>query len=311
MKTLKISLLSIILLSVAVSCNNSSKGSSSQNETEPMLTAYHYEIEDVGDGWNLGKVFLAFENIGSTWVPLNRPETRNSGVAYGVEDAYIETQEGENYSIRVYSDFSKFAKAEGGAQKTENWISFSSMPPIPPGFRVSEGLTFYEDGGYAWGRYVLEFRFAKAAHPTVVVFPTKPEWNIDLANVPGELSMPVASIEEDIPSISSLEGTILVDEEDKLQITIGRCIHGYIELIVKNRDKFNSSIIESYFPAMASYTGGKITYKVPQRFNPNLIGPDQTVTYSVSIPLFEDETSHVAIYWSDRDYDLVSTADCH
>jgi len=243
-----------VLLTVLASCstNSSKKDTFDRSSNEPTLIAYEYKVKDIGDGWNLGTLKLAFENTKDYFVPDRKG--RDSW-GYSVGDAYVETKEGKTYSIRVYNNYSKFSKADGSADKRENYISLD-MPKIPPGFRIFMWRTETE---YAGGNYILEFRFAKAAHPTTIVFPNKPEWNISLSKVPANLQMPVASSSAMIKSIASLKGKVLLDPKGKLLVTIGDCNQSNIYIVAQNRDSLDSASETIYFPAVAYfYTGDDI-----------------------------------------------------
>lgn len=295
--------LAYIMVFLLTSCGGSNKTAADRSEYEPSLIAYGYQVKDVGGGFSLGTLYLAFENTKSRFVPIG-----SSSWGYSVEDAYVETQEEKTYPIRVYADYGKFAKAEGNAQSTDNYISLS-MPSMPPGFRINKWMS--ASNGNAGGNYVLEFRFATIAHPTKIVFPNKTEWNIVLNEVPNNLSMPIASSAENIPSLASFNGKVLLDNKDKLLITLGKCKiksgTGYIEVVSYNRDNFYAQAEIINFPALAHVENGEVTYIDTRRINPN-VGPGQTVVEDVWS--FNQSSDYVIFYWSDGAYDVAKISGC-
>jgi len=302
MKNLAFFLTSIMLF-LLTSCGGSNKTAADLSEDEPSLVAYGYQVKDVGDGMSLGTLYLAFENTKSRFVPIG-----SSRRGYSVEDAYVETQEGKTYPIKVYADYGSFAKAAGNAQSNDNYISLS-MPSMPPGFRIYKWMD--SSAGKAGGNYVLEFRFATIANPTKIVFPNKTEWNILLNEVPNNLLMPIASSAENIPSLTSFDGKVLLDNKDKLLISLGKCKvksgTGYIEVVSYNRDNFYSQAEIITFPALAYVENGEVTYIDTRRINPN-VGPGQTVVEDIWG--FKQSSDYVIFYWRDGTYDVAKISGC-
>jgi hypothetical protein len=296
--------LTFILLILLTSCGNDNKAEVDRSEYEPSLIAYGYEATDVGNGWNLGALHLAFENTKDYLVPVG-----SSRWGYSVEDGYVETQEGKTYPIRVYADYSKFAKSDGSAQSSENYIDLN-MPKIPPGFRVYKWRT---ENYKAGGNYIVEFKFALAAHPTAIIFPNKPAWNITLSKVPDNLQMPFPPSSENIKSLASFNGVVLLDDPGKLLITLGDCKtqgplgSGLIDVVSQNRDTFDSAAEIINFPALSMIGEGDMTYKKSERINP-YVGPGQTITQEVWG--FSNDSRYVIFYWDSDRYDVAKIEGC-
>ena len=278
--------------------------------TEPELVAYGYTAEDVGDGWYQGTVRLWFENPGDAVVPPDLPP--RSCCSFDVRDAYVETEEGKTYPADVTSDL-EFGYSEGV-------IDLRTMPGLPPGFRVVEGLTDVqrvEARDYPWGRYTVWFKYSQASHPTAVVFPSKPEWRIDLAEaVREEPATPTDQPASNLDSIAALEGRVLLDDPGRLLITLGKSVvvaeedgqAGYISFAAVNRDSLDQDTVIVPFPARGFVVRNRELWFLDETTTIT-VGPGQEK--EGRIKLFSSapgETTHVILYWPDGTCEVYSTA---
>jgi hypothetical protein len=278
--------------------------------TEPELGAYGYTIEDVGDGWYEGTVRLWLENSGDTVVLPESPPRRCCSI--DVQDAYVETEEGKTYPAEVISEL-EFGHSEG-------IIDLRAVPAIPPGFRAVSGLTDVERveaRDYAWGQYVVKFKYSQASHPIAIVFPAKPEWRIDLGEaVRGEPTTATDLPASEFEPIQALDGRVLLDDPERLLITLGSPVvvaeeegqAGYISFTAVNRDQLDQDTVVVPFPARGSVVRNRELWFL-----------DDTTTVSVGpgqekegrIKLFTSapgETTHVILYWPDGTCEVYSTA---
>lgn len=281
------------------------------SETEPKLLAYQYEVKDGGEGWNLGTVHLAFENTRKVMIPPGFPP-RESG-NYDVHDAYVETQEGKTYPAKVTASWGMSGDING-------LIDFRPVPGIPPGFRATLGTTVL-DRTLNWGRQVVEFKFAQAAHPTVIKFPSRPDWDINLSKVTkSDIQTPTDLPLNSFKSINSLEGTVLLDQPDKLLVTLGKCVRepdgwangpsAYITYKVVNRDKFDEISGSFQLPALADFFQAQMWYHQASTIKVK-VGPGQTVEDKLWLFSWsKGNTVFEIFYWSDSRYDVVNASDC-
>ena len=168
-----------------------------------------------------------------------------------LNNAFVETQEGVTYSATVIADYGFISYSEGE-------IDLRPMPGIPPGFRVEEGFSAIGGDYIPWGGIIVEFKFAQAAHPTFVKFPTMPDWTIDLAEATrSDLKMPTELPVSGFESINALHGTVLLDDPGKALVTLDKCIlafnKGYLTYTVVNRDQFDETNAKIQFPGMVHF----------------------------------------------------------
>lgn len=275
------------------------------SESDPTLIAYGYEVKDAGDGWNVGTLRLAFENTSDVMVPSD-PPPRSKGY-YNVNNAFVETQEGKTYPVKVIADYGLLSYSEGE-------IDLRAMPGIPPGFRLEGGFSSIGGTYVMWGRLIVEFKFAQVAHPTVIKFPTRPDWTINLAEAAkSDLEMPTDLPVSSFKSINALNGTVLLNEPGKLLVTLGRCVlvrdKGYLTYTAVNRDQLDEISANVQFPAYASLRKGQIDYERTTTIEIK-VGPGQTEENRLYVFSLSDATTHLILYQPDGEYDVYTTGDC-
>lgn len=204
------------------------------------LVGYRYTVEDVGNGWNQGVVYLAWENRGQG---LLGAETTN------LSDGVVETSEGVTYPL------------EAGSQ-------VPGMALIPPGFRVEAGDA------------AIRFRFAYAAHPTVVTF-TGTDTRIDLTGLDNALPLGfIGSDRSGFRRLSDLMGHVVLDEPGKARATVGAWDCGwnwkaqlYVE--IENLDLYQEASIKVSVPGVAILDGVANSLVNEREYS---VGPGQKVS---------------------------------
>lgn len=210
------------------------------------MIGYNYTLTDVGDGWNEGKVYLAFENISGEFV---------GGEDVDISGGIVETQEGKSYPTEWRS------QAEFAGGPASGFDFFSGIPKIvPPHFRWTQ--VYLHGVGNTPEVFFLKFRSAVAAHPLRIVFPSRPDLNLDLASSQLSLAFPAeSSILSSAKPISALAGKVLADDPAGLRVTLNGTgfynVNGYLGLFlgytVTNNDKLDSHKISVTSPFMAYF----------------------------------------------------------
>lgn len=273
----------------------------------PRLIPYKYKL-DSGDGWNYWTVYFGFENNKDTMQPPELPP-RSYGY-FDAKDAFIETQEGKTYPVSVMC-------TNRGINKADE-IDLRAMPGIPPGFRTMGEIE------YAWGNCHLYFKAAQAAHPTVIKFPSNPDWVINLAEVP-PLPIPTDLYVSNAKPISTFEGKIVLDEPGKLLVTLGKCVlerssyddggyvtQGYMTYTAINRDQLDEVTAEVQFlPPRALFEEEYVWYG-PALTEQISINPGQTLQYRVPLFAFRRpyKAGYLVVYQTDGKYEIYIADDC-
>ena len=173
------------------------------------MTPIFYNVtinEDSNPSWNKGYVQVAYKNLSDKMLVLSVSDLENK-VSNAAKGAYVETREGKNYDAYYLSVDSMRDRGGDLFYKIPNQCVEelrlnsshhkatinNSFPKIyvPPSYILVKYLQhvysaadqkFYYLGNCFAG--TLEFTFAKAAHPTRLIFPNAPEWNVELDTVP-------------------------------------------------------------------------------------------------------------------------------
>lgn len=281
---------------------------------EPDLIVVSYVSQEAGDGWNNGRVSLAFENQDEEYLPSPFPLESVGAGYYDTRDAYVETVEGKTYPVEVSSHGEDNFTRKGR-------IDISRLPPIPPGFTIEGGTTFgFGTGEFgsnyaAWGNLVVRFKFAQAAHPTRIVFPSNPRWNIDLTGVTNRrLINATDAPKESFEHLDVLAGEIISDNETSTIMYIGCRKGGYLDLdrylaiSVTNKDALDQITVQVVLPAHAIIREeqwpsgtGKTEYAVRMNYSDETqetmtIGPGSTEITGIRIGDTVTETKYLVLY---------------
>ena len=306
----------------------SPQNTSSGETLELRLVGYNYQLRDAGDGWNRGRVDLAFENTTSSPFPPDHPP--RSWGASSLDNAYVETEEGRGYPAQVLC---QVADTRTGPRYEEVDNPFYAMPAIPPGFCLTGGWAYGDSetpikrwdpnwpgwyyGSY-WGNCHLEFRAAGAAHPTVVMFPNRPDWTINLVSASGTSpQMPTSLSTTSFQPLSSISGTVVFDEPNGLRITLSGCIRDrnddFITALLVNQDQFDESSAGVLWPAITHITDQGEARYVPATSLSFSLGPGQIqeeLFYKLLGGRAGEEYTHIVMHWPDGRYAVYTTAGC-
>ena len=250
----------VVLSGLLLSCSifsqapasTSPNAASNASASEIKLLGYNYNFKDAGDGWNEGKIYIVLENISNEFV---------GGAEFNLANATVETLEGKTYPATLYREYiGIYSSAAGPADPPI--VSFKGFPKvIPPHFRWNR--VNMNPPGLAMGDYYLKFRFATAAHPLRITFPSHPGYTIALDSS-AKLS-PVFPADESIlasaKSISMLTGKSLADDPAGLRITLDGTgashykgdMGLYLEYSITNNDKLDSHQLKIPSPFLAYF----------------------------------------------------------
>jgi hypothetical protein len=252
------------------------------------LVGYNYQLKDVGDGWNEGRLSIALENISDQVI---------GNIHIDAGDAIVETKESKSYPISLYRLNSN--TSDGSPVQD---IDFGTMPKvIPPHFR----WTRVGRAGELIGQYYVKFRAATAAHPTRIVFPRMTNLSIDLANAAQtSLAFPADASAFTAKPISALAGKVLNDDPDALQVTLdgtGAVSDQTVQLryTVLNRDKLDAHTTTVAFPIQAFFFADGAVWSVPPNTTSESItvGPGQTAKKTLSLgAVFMDKRCNPNLY---------------
>jgi hypothetical protein len=228
---------------------------------DPMFTMipYNYTLEDIGDGWNRGKILLAFENRTSTTLNINDPIKFPSGII-------VETKEGVTYPASLDSLYISENYASAYIAPFNNLLDFSPFYLIPPGFRFA---SIFDDANGFSLEYGIVWKSAVAATPTRILFNDFPELSFELPEQNINISFPY-DYPPEFSSLTSLKDTTIFDENSIKVTFTGKCgnavYYGYpgyensnsnkffLEFLAQNQDLYNQHDLEFYFPLSAFYT---------------------------------------------------------
>jgi hypothetical protein len=234
-----------------------------------------------------------------------------SGEKVDVTGATVETQEGKTYPVtvhRVEPNFYDYQAKE---------IDFSRIPKvIPPHFRWTRLGSSGEEVGYAplgetyglsMGEYYLRFRFATAAHPTRVVFPKRPDWNINLGSATQtNISFPAEASFINSKPMSALAGKVLADDPSGLLVTLDGTgtmpsSSQVLELqyTIVNRDKLDAHKANITFPILAVFFGDGAVSPATSGLGTESVeaGPGQTTKKGLFLGyLFMDRECNPNVY---------------
>lgn len=215
------------------------------------LVPYGYSLEPVGDGWNEGKVFLAFENATSTFIEMAGPMEFPNGIV-------VETQEGVTYDAHVSEISLGFWYPDRPVKATEFQL-------VPPGFRFSR----YLHSSGASITHGVTWKSATAATPKRIRFNDFPDLSFELPSLGTPILFPFDSPPIEIMQLMQMEGVSLGSVEGVIEARFtGRCGNDsyfgkaswvdpnslYLELTVENHDAFNAQYLPLRLRVSAFYS---------------------------------------------------------
>lgn len=241
----------------------------------PNITpiGYNYTLESGNDGWSYGRVGLAFIN--------------NSDTLAIVEDVavelYVETEEGQDYPAVISKQI------PNNYDISPSKLNIGGFSGMPPGFVAINFNSNVETPE----KYFVFFRVAEITHPTKIVFPSLPQWNIELSNAsitdigfPGE-----DAIKHAVP-ISNLAGLILDEISGQAIMRLnGSCSiettfrNGYYHQIhlnysIENTDTFQGVNFTGELDRIALTWNGIFLFSTPLFYKVE-VGPGQTIENSL------------------------------
>jgi hypothetical protein len=230
---------------------------------------YAFTLESGNDGWAYGQVALAFTNT-----------TDHTAIVEDLDvEPYVETEEGQTYPAVVFHD--EYQPSDYEASPSH--LKISLFTGFPPGF-IARNV--WPIGWFGTNNYVVYFRVAEITHPTRIVFPSLPNWTINLEDAykadpgyPGQ-----AIIDQALP-ISSLAGHTIDEIPNKASMFLdGTCIitNDYYTAIrlnytIENMDNFNGVEFSGDLGSVAiEWSDGEFAVSHPLVYNLE-VGPGQTV----------------------------------
>ena len=240
------------------------------------IIGFNYKTQDMGEGWIEGNLRLGFENIGDEPLPplclIFDKEKAETGMwssgcpedSIVIEEIFVETMEGKTYPAEI------------------------SPPVIELGSTILPHVPFQHIELWALGYtfQTAQFRFARAAHPTALVFRgDSTEFRIDLTNVPETLPPPDFSIYH-VKPVSQLVNEHFLEGSEKVTASFdGECIYKYVPgfyskgvllpYTLINTNQLDSETYELWFKYAAYYPGGQLRYSVDYGDFSFTIGPGQ------------------------------------
>lgn len=202
-------------------------GLSNLNTPLFAIVPFHYETEDVGDGWKQGWIALASVNTSGRM--LDSLQVSSSVSANPIT---VETQEGKTYPGQL-------VEIPGNPSSMDLDgidVNASSVLPMPPNLPYWTTRNQYTYSGYLrtrnqLARYWIRFRFATTAHPTRIrvqfapsgiIANANPEFVIDLSSV--SATPPTYQV-RDVKPISDLQKVLVLDIPQKIKFQVdNKCL---------------------------------------------------------------------------------------
>jgi len=290
------------------------------------LIPYNYQMNDVGGGWNSGRVNIAIANMTNEIIRFKY--IIFSGII-------IETKEGQTYNAQIDMTSTVGWEYAGGLSAlTDNTLGYESL--IIPGTQFSKLVASVPPLEYS-----ISWRSATAATPIKVVFNDFPDLSFNLPNEKGgELSFPFITTPISIQSVDALKGVKIQLDNEKIEANFTGMCHKQestsysnlylIEFSIKNEDAFQESTFTSLGINSVMYleNGGYGYYNDPiypesreniHRLSNNqgfIIGPGQNaITFIIGgeIRGGRDEYSgkvYSALIWPDGSYSFYDLTSC-
>jgi hypothetical protein len=226
-------------------------------------------LESGNDGWAYGQVLLAFTNT-SDHLPF----------AYDMPiELYVETEEDQIYPAVIHHD----ENPPYNYEISPSSLKIADFSWMPPG---SIARNVWIPGSLGSTRYAIYFRVAEITRPTRIIFPSYPEWTIDLTNAsivdlgfPGkgaiEQAVRISSVAgyvfDSIPNRASmfLEGTCSVETDYYLILRLNYTI--------ENSDNYQGAKFSGYYGPIALLSGTGTFYFFPLLEYDIEVGPGQTI----------------------------------